>query len=62
MTITETIAELERQLAAGELSDDDALRLQDLQRQLTDAFASVRMGDDEQQGRRRRRADGRRRA
>ena len=47
MTITETIAELERQLAAGELSDDDALRLQELHRQLSDAFASVRMGDDD---------------
>ena len=47
MTITETIAELERQLAAGELSDDDALRLQELHRQLSDAFASERMGDDD---------------
>ena len=52
MTILELIAEFERQLAAGELSDEDALRLQELHRQLDDAFASVRMMDDEENGER----------
>ena len=52
MNILELIAELERQLQAGELSDEDAERLGDLRRQLNEAYEAVegadgqRMGDD----------------
>ena len=56
MNILELIAELERQLHAGELSDEDAERLQDLRRQLNEAYDAVegadgqRMGDDHDDG------------
>ena len=47
MTIPELIADLQRQLAEGIISDADALLLQELKRQLDDGFAGVRMdGDD----------------
>ena len=53
MKILELIAELERQLADGTISDEDAQSLQDLRRQLNEAFDAVegadgqRMDDDE---------------
>ena len=55
MKIIELIAELERQLAAGEISDEDVERLQELRRQLNDGFDAVgqadgqRMADDDHQ-------------
>ena len=52
MGIRECIADLQRQLATGEISDADTLLLHDLQRQLADAFAGVRMMDDEEDGER----------
>ena len=55
MKIMELIAELERQLAAGEISNEDVERLQELRRQLNDGFEAVgqadgqRMADDDHQ-------------
>ena len=45
MKIIELIAELERQLAAGEISDEDVERLQELRRQLNDGFDAAGQAD-----------------